>query len=626
MDKKNTIIGLLLLIVAFAWMNWEQNQLEEEQAKYEEELKVYEENQARKAKPTSEKSPPVFQKIPEYAPLNPIRNSNITAVKPDSRVPEKEEIHILETDFLRVTFTNLGGAIKKVAFKKYPLNVESSQPYPFNQGSSLPALSLSLGDDPISAGSLLTPFSLLEKNDHTIQFVQQITPELKLYRSYQLNKNSSQKEDYLIKGNIRWENQSDNTLALTKLFINLGSIPPEKADLRGEFMNFGYYNGLEFESINLKEFIGSSGFLGIGARSPMPYVTKPTIAQWGSVKNQFFTAVLTPEKNASEIFSRAIDIDSPQEIQPKGKVKGLTGSLGFVQEPLSPRSSVDLAFDYYVGPKEYNRLESLGKEQDQVMQFGFFGWASKPLLKLLNLFHQISHNWGIAIILLTILIKTIFWPLTSKGIRSQKITGKKMSFLQEPMKKIREKHKGDNAKIQSEMMALYSREKVNPAGAVLGCLPLLIQMPIFFGLFVMLRTASELRFAEFLWVNDLSQPDRLFVIGGFPINALPLIMTLTTYLQMRITPMPQNGDEQQIMIQKMMRFMPFIFLFMLYGFASGLALYWTSNNVLTILQTYFINRRVQPELDKIDAEQAEKKKKAERKLEKEQVRNKKKRR
>ena len=97
MDKKNTIIGLLLLIVAFAWMNWEQNQLEEEQAKYEEELKVYEENQARKAKPTSEKSPPVFQKIPEYAPLNPIRNSNITAVKPDSRVPEK--IEIIPIDF-----------------------------------------------------------------------------------------------------------------------------------------------------------------------------------------------------------------------------------------------------------------------------------------------------------------------------------------------------------------------------------------------------------------------------------------------------------------------------------------------------------------------------------------------
>ena len=625
MDKKNTIIGLLLLVVAFAWMNWQQNQLEEEQAKYERELEIYEENQARKIT-SSSKSPPIYQTTPNTNAFSPIQNPQVIAVKADSPISEKEDIHILETAFLRVTFTNLGGAIKKVAFKKYPLNVESSQPYPFNQGSSLPALSLSLGEDPISAGPLLTPFSIIEKTDHSIKFVQPITPDLKLYRSYQLNKNSSIKEDYLIKGNIRWENLSENKLTLTKLFINLGSIPPEKADLRGEFMNFGYYDGLEFESINLKEFMGSGGFLGFGARSPVPYVTQPTIAQWGSVKNQFFTAVLTPEKNASEIFSRAIDIDNPQEVQTKLKVKGLTGSLGFIQEPLPPKSNRNLAFDYYVGPKEYNRLESLGRQQDQVMQFGFFGWASKPLLKLLNFFHGISHNWGIAIILLTILIKTLFWPLTSKGIRSQKITGKKMSFLQEPMKKIREKHKGDNAKIQSEMMALYSREKVNPAGAVLGCLPLLIQMPIFFGLFVMLRTASELRFAEFLWVSDLSQPDRLFVIGGFPINALPLIMTLTTYLQMRMTPMPQNGDEQQIMIQKMMRFMPFIFLFMLYGFASGLALYWTSNNVLTILQTYFINRRVQPELDKIDAEQAEKKKKSERKLEKEQGRNKKKRR
>lgn len=622
MDKKNTIIGLLLLVVAFAWMNWEQTQLEKKQVQYEKERQLYEKNQARQV--STNESLPIPQELLDSTTFNPIKSSKRIALKADIIVPEKEKTYLLETDFLRVTFTNLGGAIKKVDFKKYPLKVDSLQPYPFNQGSSLPALSLSLGEDPISAGSLLTPFSLDKKTTHMIQFVQQITPELKLYRSYQLAKNTSQKEDYLIKGNIRWENTSENTLTLNKLFINLGTIPPEKADLRGEFMNFGYHNGLEFESINLKEFIGSSGFLGIGAHPPIPYVTQPAMAQWGSIKNQFFTAVLSPEKSASEIFSRAIEIDSLQGI--KTKVKGLTGSLGFIQDPLLPRSSKNLAFDYYVGPKEYNRLQSLGNQQDQVMQFGFFGWASKPLLKLLNFFYGISHNWGIAIILLTILIKTLFWPLTSKGIRSQKITGKKMSFLQEPMKKIREKHKGDNAKIQSEMMALYSREKVNPAGAVLGCLPLLIQMPIFFGLFVMLRTASELRFAEFLWVSDLSQPDQLFFIGGFPINALPLIMTLTTYLQMRMTPMPQNGDEQQLMIQKMMRFMPFIFLFMLYGFASGLALYWTSNNVLTILQTYFINRRVQPELDKIDAEQAEKKKKADRKLEKEQGRNKKKRR
>ena len=185
MDKKNTIIGLLLLVVAFAWMNWQQNQLEEEQAKYERELEVYEENQARKIT-SSSKSPPIYQTTPNTNAFSPIQNPQVIAVKADSPISEKEDIHILETDFLRVTFTNLGGAIKKVAFKKYPLNVESSQPYPFNQGSSLPALSLSLGEDPISAGPLLTPFSIIEKTDHSIKFVQKITPDLKLYRSYQM--------------------------------------------------------------------------------------------------------------------------------------------------------------------------------------------------------------------------------------------------------------------------------------------------------------------------------------------------------------------------------------------------------------------------------------------------------
>ena len=186
--------------------------------------------------------------------------------------------------------------------------------------------------------------------------------------------------------------------------------------------------------------------------------------------------------------------------------------------------------------------------------------------------------------------KLILWPLTAQATRSQK----KMQALQGPMSKLREKHKGSPQKLNQEMMKFYKEHKVNPFA---GCWPILIQIPIFLGMFWMLRSAAELYGQEFLWANDLSEQDSVAMLQGFSLNILPIFMVLTQWYQMRLNPMqlgPEMSEAQRINA-KMMRFMPFMFLIFLYFFSSALVLYWTVQNIMTILQTLLTKNVAPPE-------------------------------
>ena len=214
------------------------------------------------------------------------------------------------------------------------------------------------------------------------------------------------------------------------------------------------------------------------------------------------------------------------------------------------------------------------------MQFGVFWWISEPFSWILNKLFSLLGSYGLAIVILTILVKLILWPLTAQATRSQK----KMQSLQEPMSKLREKHKGNSQKLNQEMMKFYKEHKVNPFA---GCWPILIQIPIFLGMFWMLRSAAELYGQSFLWANDLSEQDHVGQVQGFSLNVLPILMVVTQWLQMKLNPMqmgPELSDAQRINA-KMMRFMPFMFLIFLYFFSSALVLYWTVQNLMTILQT-----------------------------------------
>jgi YidC/Oxa1 family membrane protein insertase len=188
-------------------------------------------------------------------------------------------------------------------------------------------------------------------------------------------------------------------------------------------------------------------------------------------------------------------------------------------------------------------------------------------------FLKLPYGW--AIIAITVIIKLLFWPLTKASTRSMK----RMAELQPEMKKIQEKFKDEPQKMNKKMMEFMKENKVSPLG---GCLPMLIQIPVFFGFYYMIQSAIELRGASFLWAWDLSMPDTVAMLAGFPVNPLPIIMGVTMLWQARLTPPSPGMDPTQ---QKIMQYMPLIFLFVLYNMSSGLTLYWTVQNVLTIVQT-----------------------------------------
>jgi YidC/Oxa1 family membrane protein insertase len=256
---------------------------------------------------------------------------------------------------------------------------------------------------------------------------------------------------------------------------------------------------------------------------------------------------------------------------------------------LEPGESAKQTFQIYTGPREHRRLLLLGAQQERIMDFGMFGIISRALLSSMNWLHSKFGSYAAAIIVLTIIIKLLLYPLQNKATASMK----KMQALQPKMTELREKYQDDPQRMNTELMRLYKEYGVNPFG---GCLPILIQIPIFFGFYNMLGKAVELRNSQFLWVKDLSQPDTIAYLPliGLPLNVLPLVMAGTMFWQMAIS--PKSGDPVQ---QRVFMFMPLIFVFFCYNFASALALYWTVQNIFSIVQLYLTRNQTTPSLQKV---------------------------
>nr|MBA2586593.1 YidC/Oxa1 family insertase periplasmic-domain containing protein [Chthoniobacterales bacterium] len=308
-------------------------------------------------------------------------------------------------------------------------------------------------------------------------------------------------------------------------------------------------------------------------------------AEWGGVSNQFFTTLISPlGAKAVEIWGKRFDVKRSDD----RSVAGIEGAMAMPGFELPAGQSTSLKFQIYAGPKLYGRLAKLDHDEAEVMNFGIWKLVSQALLNFMNLLHGFLGNYAVAIVVLTAIVKAVLWPLQNKANKSMR----RMSALSPKMQELREKYKDDPTRMNQEVMKLYKEHGVNPVG---GCLPMMIQIPIFFGLFSMLGQAVELRNAPFLWVHDLSQPDTVAHIPGlgWPINILPLLMGATNVWLMRMT--PKTGDTTQ---QKVMMFMPLIFLFFCYNFAAALALYYTTQNLFTILQLYQNRKQPLPVLEK----------------------------
>jgi len=290
-------------------------------------------------------------------------------------------------------------------------------------------------------------------------------------------------------------------------------------------------------------------------------------------------------------FMSSIIADQPVE----GEMKLLIREDNWLQNELihpgvviGPGSQEQFNYQLFFGPKSMDVLKPIGHGIDKVINFGMFDILAKPCLWLMNKLYGIIPNYGIAIIILTVFTKIILWPLGSKSYKSMN----DMKKLQPLMTGIREKYKDDKKRMNEEMMGLYKIYKINPMG---GCLPMIVQIPVFFALYRMLYEAIELRHAPFLgWINDLSAPDRLFHFGfsipfmepPYGIPVLTIIMGGTMFLQQKMTPTP--GDPTQA---KMMMLMPLFFTFIFINFSSGLVLYWLVNNILSISQQHYISRK-----------------------------------
>ncbi|NOY52067.1 MAG: membrane protein insertase YidC [Deltaproteobacteria bacterium] len=285
---------------------------------------------------------------------------------------------------------------------------------------------------------------------------------------------------------------------------------------------------------------------------------------WAAFEEKYFLTALLPKKPA--------DMAVMESFKQKGGISYVIGIIG--------RGKI-LSYNFYAGPKEYKILKKDGLVK--VINFGFFGFLAKPMFFILKGIYGVVGNYGVAIILLTSFIKLIFAPLTHKQQKSMQ----EMQRLQPEISAIREKYKKDPQVMNREIMGLYKKYKVNPAS---GCLPLVIQIPVFFALYNVLLNAIELRQAPFLYIHDLSAADTLFGhVGHFAVGPLPLLMGVTMFLQQKMT--PSTMDPKQA---KLFQYMPVIFTFMFLNFPSGLVLYWLINNVLTIAQQLYINQQKKP--------------------------------
>lgn len=262
---------------------------------------------------------------------------------------------------------------------------------------------------------------------------------------------------------------------------------------------------------------------------------------------------------------------------------------------LDPGETVTDRFRLYGGPKHTAILSEVTlpdgqtpAHMNEIIRYGFTGPLAKGLLWLLKLFHSGLRNYGLAIVLLTLLVRGAMFPISQRSSQSMKQMQQRMKIIQPDLDAVRAKHKADPQRVNAETLKIYRKYGVNPAGQLGGCLMIAAQMPIFFAMFAMLRNAAELRGAPFtLWIDDLTAPDMLVSVGGFPIRILPLVMTVGTLLQQKMNPAAGSMAGGQ---QRMMMFMPLIFLFMLYNMASGLNLYWGISTLLGVGQQFFVNK------------------------------------
>ncbi|WP_404424090.1 membrane protein insertase YidC [Nibricoccus sp. IMCC34717] len=568
MDKKNLTIGILLFAAAFALM-------------------FYQGRHAPQPAPqpapaaTGDATQPATSAAPAAtaAPAPSIGNGGFAQVATENK---EARIVSLENEFVQVRFTNYGGAIRDIALKKYAAVQDKPEPFIFNERHIDPMLAIT--SESLAALGRDVVYELVSQSSTEVVFRAVYENRLEVFRRYVLTPDQTPKDKgdpYVLRHEITVRNLTDQTQALPNFAVSIGTAAPVNAQDVGMHLKTGYKSGDSVDFIARSKLEGG-GFMGFGSHPPLPSFPVDLPLKWASVHNQFFAAILTPDQPGRGMVTYRVP-NLPKIEGTDRPTIGLAAAMGVDGVTLVPKGEKTMGFSFYAGPKEYPRLSNADifkNDEDRVMDYGFFRLFSKILITMMNWIHGFVGNWGLAIVFTTLTLKILFVPLTISAAKS----AKKMQKLSPLLTALREKHKDNPQKQQQATMELFKEHKVNPLG---GCIPILLTIPFFMGFFAMLQSTAELRFASFLWAHDLSLPDTVGHLWGFPINILPIILGATMVIQFRMTPQSPTMDPMQA---KIMQFMPYLFTAFCYNLSCALSLYSTVNGLFTIGQQTVINR------------------------------------
>lgn len=477
------------------------------------------------------------------------------------RQPEREEQIRLETDLLDVTLTNRGGTVLSWRIKRY------------TDGTGQP---LDLAPAQVPGGPPLSLAAWVEGGRGPDQLLEVVRPssggpgepQAVLFRTVGEGGLVFEKRFTIYPGKY----QAD--LELRLLNGGAGATTPTLRVAWGPGFR-GTAREVAAQSGHAVALVGGKRVAEDVTKLKEEAVHKGEVA-WVAVQDTYFAAALVPMGGA------------PAAVFDKGAGDRPVVGLRFAGTALPAGAERSVVVHFFGGPKEVERLRDLGQDLEQLVDLGWFDFLARPALYLMKFLYRFTGNYGVVILIITVLQKVVFLPLTQKSLKSMRA----MQMLQPRVAAIRERHKNNRQKMNQETMELYKRHGVNPLG---GCLPMVIQIPIFIALYNALSTSVELWRAPFaLWIDDLSAPDSLFILPfavpflgeGVALRVLPLLMGASMFIQQKMT--PTAGDPRQA--QMMLYMMPTLFTFLFWGFPSGLVLYWLGSNVLQIGHQYYMNR------------------------------------
>lgn len=554
---------------------------------------------------------------------NSVTGNNAKVSEATPQEPAKTVTMTNQSGTVEYVFTEDGGGISTVTLKEHFLNKDNKGPHTYvrlNEFGDAPIGALSTPDvDPARGGpdpnSQNTRWTMLPPNQdaRTVSFERidsrevgaaswkiKITKKFTLAPAY-AERRDQLKGEYLVGLEVTYENLGA-VPADPVYYLNVGSSSPTTINDQSQYQSFDWYHNGAHQT-KLVDWYQGGGLIFKDPKRDF-YQENTELTRWVGVTSQYFCTILTvpgpsdqPESDQVRLlgtaaWSHRTDISNESWLAAGHTVNTgktlhqLTAAMALPKVVLGKAGAGDSvakrSYQIYAGPREYRRLRLLDHNEDTILNYGTFlgiptGPVSRLLLNSMNGLYNIVHHYALSIVLLTIILKAILWPLQGKANRSMK----KMAALSPQMKELQERYKSEPQKYQQEMGKLFKKAGVNPLS---GCWPILIQIPIFMGFYNMLGKAVELRHQGFWWVSDLSAPDTVGHLFGLPINPLPLIMAVTMIAQMKLA--PQGGDPAQ---RKMMMLMPIVFILMCYNFASALALYWAVQNIISIIQL-FVNR------------------------------------